>query len=263
MDRIFIDLGFVSISWYAFLIVSGMLICLLIALKELKKHDIDLEIFYDYIFYMLLFGIIGARLWYVIFDLELYVNNPLSIFAIWNGGLAIHGGITAGVLVSLYFYKKKQIQILMYLDVLVPGFLIGQSIGRWGNFVNQEAHGPATTQDFLANTLHLPSFIVSGMLIDGTYYQPTFLYESIWNFIGFLLVILLLRRIFRYKYGFLTGFYFMWYGMFRFWLEDLRTDALTLGSIEVAKLASAIMFIFGIILIIYVLKKEKKDENRS
>ncbi len=258
MDKIAIDFGFIAISWYAVFIVTGMLICFLIALQEIKKHDkIDLEIFYDYIFYMLLFGIIGARLWYVVFELSLYIANPLSIFAIWNGGLAIHGGILGGSLVSLYYYKKKNINILMYLDVLVPGFLIGQALGRYGNFVNQEAHGPATTLEFLQDTLHLPQFIINGMYIDGIYYQPTFLYESIWNTIGFLIVILVLRRMWRYDYGKLTSFYFIWYGFFRFFLEFLRTDALMFGPIPVAQVGSIAMIIFGTWLLIFLERNKR------
>ncbi len=262
MNKIAIDFGFIAISWYAVFIVVGMLICLFIALKELKKHDVDMEMFYDYIFYLLLFGIIGARTWYVVFELDHYISNPLSALAIWNGGLAIHGGITGGVLVSIYYYKKHKINVFKYLDALAPGVLIGQALGRWGNFVNQEAHGGETTQNFLQNTLHLPDFIVNGMFIDGVYYQPTFLYESIWNIIGFLIIILFLRKMWRFDYGRLTAFYFMWYGIFRFWLEDMRTDALMLGNVEVAKMASGLMFLFGLSLMIYLIRKDK-NENRN
>lgn len=253
MNPIAIDLGFATITWYALFIVTGMLIALFIATKEIKLHkNIDANKFYDYLFYTIIFSFLGARTWYVLFDFDVYADNLLSVFAIWNGGLAIHGGLIGGLLTTIYFGFKHKINPLAYADILIPGLLIGQSLGRWGNFMNQEAHGPATTRNFLESTLHLPEFIVDGMYIDGTYYQPTFLYESFWNLIGFTIVILLLRTKWRFKVGYLTYFYLIWYGIFRYFLENLRTDALTLGTtnVEVAKLASLIMVIVGIVMFI-------------
>lgn len=261
MNPIAINLGFATITWYALFIVTGMLVCLMIANFEIKRHeDINRDIFFDYVFYLLIFSIVGARTWYVLFNLNMYLDNPVSMIAIWNGGLAIHGGLIGGLLTTIYFGKKYRFNFLTYTDVIVPGLLFGQMLGRWGNFMNQEAHGPATTKEFLSNTLHLPEFIVNGMYINGTYYQPTFLYESVWNLVGFVIIITVLRPRWRYKVGYLTSFYLMWYGFFRFYLENLRTDALTLGNtnLEVAKIASLIMFCCGLY---YFVKEAYANRN--
>ncbi len=258
MDPILIDLGFIVITWYAFLIVLGMLIGIILFFKEAKKHYLDLEVLYDLVFYTLIFGIVGARIWYVIFAIDDYIGKFWQVFAIWNGGLAIHGGIIGGLLTIIYFSHKYNLHKLLILDLAVPSLLLAQSIGRWGNFINQEAHGGQTTYEFLHNILHLPQFIVQGMNIDGIYYHPTFLYESIWNFMGFLIT-LILRKKFRYNYGILTGFYLIWYGTIRFFIEQMRTDALLLGEIKVAQLTSLIMFIVGIILLIIIYKRRKNE----
>jgi phosphatidylglycerol:prolipoprotein diacylglycerol transferase len=266
MDPIMINLGIVNITWYAFFMTSAFAIGIAIALKELtvlKYEDITKELILDYVFYVILFGIIGARTWYVLFDGDFYLDTPLQLIAIWNGGLAIHGAIVAGIIVTAFYSKKKNINPFKLLDLAVPAMLIGQSIGRFGNFVNQEAHGGATTYEFLHDTLHLPEFIVQGMYIDGVYYQPTFLYESIWNLVGFLIVIFILRPKWRFKVGMLSGFYLMWYGFIRIFIEMMRTDALMFGPIKVAQLASVIMFISGIILMVYLTKKEKNEQNRN
>lgn len=211
MNPIALNLGFAVITWYALFIVTGMLIGIAIATKEAKKHSINPKMLEDYIFWVLIAGFSGARIWYVVFSFSQYVNDPLQIFAIWNGGLAIHGGILGGLLYTIYFCRKNNINIFHLSDLAIPGLLIAQSIGRWGNFMNSEAHGTPSTYEFLKNTLHLPDFIVNGMYIDGIYYHPTFLYESIWNFIGFLLVMLFIRKRVRFSYGKLTAFYLMWY----------------------------------------------------
>lgn len=261
MNPIAISFLGLSITWYAIFIVSGMALGTAVAKSQISKHDIEQNIFYDYVFYLIIWAIIGARLWYVIFDLKLYVDNPLSIFAIYNGGLAIHGGISAGVLYTLYFCRKQNIKFLLMTDLAVGALIIGQVIGRFGNFVNQEAHGGATTYEFLHNTLHLPLFIVNGMYIDGVYYQPTFLYEAVWNLIGFLIIIFILRPRWQFSYGRITAFYLMWYGFIRTIIEQMRTDALLAGGIKVAQVASIIMFVTGLAMFIYFYISSKKEKN--
>lgn len=259
MNPIAIDLGPISISWYALFIVTGMILGTLLARKEAKKHNISEELLMDYVFYAILIGIAGARAWYVLFDAGYYLANPNQIFAIWNGGLAIHGGLLAGFIYTLYFTKKNNISIYKLGDLAAPSLLLAQAIGRYGNFMNSEAHGPATTESFLRQTLHLPDFIVNGMCIDGVYYQPTFLYESTWNILGFVIIMLVLRKKWRFDYGKLTAFYLMWYGFIRFFIEFLRTDALTFGPVRVAQLMSLIMFIAGTFLMYKKINREKNE----
>ncbi|MGL4589740.1 MAG: prolipoprotein diacylglyceryl transferase [Mycoplasmatales bacterium] len=258
MNSIAIEIGTFNITWYAIFIVTGIIIGYILATKEVRRQNFNFKLFEDFAFGVVILGIIGARIWYVLFDLSLYADNPLQIFAIWNGGLAIHGAITAGLLFTLYFTRKHKLNFLQLTDILVPGVLIGQAIGRYGNFTNQEAHGPATTEAYL-RSLPLPDFVVNGMNIDGTYYIPTFFYESTWNIIGFVLVMLVIRKKYRQKFGTITAFYLIWYGTIRIYIESLRTDALMFGEIKVAQLASVLMVIAGIYILFKLFKKSKKN----
>ena len=180
------------------------------------------------------------------------INNPNEIFSIWNGGLAIHGGIIAVFITVLYYCKKKDYNLLLVLDFIVVGLIIAQAIGRWGNFFNGEAHGPITTLSYL-KSLYLPNFIIKGMHIDGNYYIPTFLYESLWCLLGFIIMYLIRNKKFV-KVGFLTGFYFIWYGIERFYVESLRTDSLMLFNFKIAQLVSLAMIVIGFIIFIYSFK---------
>lgn len=257
MNRIFLNFGFFTITWYALFIVLGMIIGSIIVLNNKKVQQImNNDEIYDYFFYLIIFSILGARLWYVLFSLPYYVTHLFEIIAIWNGGLAIHGGILAGLSYTIFYAKKKKFNFLILTDAIVPALLLGQALGRWGNFINQEAHGPETTYNFLKNTLHLPNFIVQGMNIAGSYYQPTFLYESLWNLFGLLLIIIIFRKIWKSNNGYLTAFYMIWYGFIRFFIEILRTDALMLFNIKIAQLTSFMMVICGIGLFIILLKKK-------
>ncbi len=253
MNPIAIELGPVNITWYAIFIVTGLLIGAFIGAKEANKHGIENDDFYDMLFYLFIFSFVGARLWYVLFDGYLidHLKNPIEFIQVWNGGLAIHGGIVGGASYLLYYSNKRKLNPLILTDVAAPSLILGQAIGRWGNFVNSEAHGGPTTYEFLSDKLHLPDFIVNGMYINGTYYQPTFLYESIWNIIGFIIIMTVLRPRFRNNYGIISGFYLMWYGFIRVFIEMMRTDALMLGPIKVAQLTSLTMFIIGLFLLIW------------
>lgn len=241
----------ISIRWYSVLILLGITIAFILAHIEGKKFDLPKDFIFDLGFWIVVFGIIGARLYYVVFNFELYKNNILGIFQVWNGGLAIHGGIIAGLITLLIYCKIRKVNPFRMTDIVVPSLIVAQAIGRWGNFFNGEAHGPATT---LANLkdLFIPDFIIDGMFIDGVYYHPTFLYESLWCIIGFI-VLLLVRRFYRYlKTGQLTCVYLMWYSVGRLLIESLRTDSLMLGSFKVAQLISILMFGIGFIFFVYL-----------
>ena len=239
-----IDLGFISIHIYSVCILIGILVAFNLIVRESKKHGFKEEDIVNLVFYAIIFGIIGARLYYCSFNLDYYITSPIKILKVWEGGLAIHGGIIGGVVSTVIYSKKKNINLVMVLDFMVVGLICAQAIGRWGNFFNGEAHGPITTLSYL-ESLYLPKFIIKGMYIDGNYYIPTFLYESIWCFLGFVIMIILRGKRFM-KFGYLTGFYLVWYGAFRFFIEGMRTDSLMLGSFRVAQIVSVIMIIIGI-----------------
>ena len=210
------------------------------------------------VFWTLIFGLIGARLYYVIFDWSYYSVNISEIWKVWNGGLAIHGGIIAGLLTILIYTKKYNLRVTRYLDFIVVGLIIGQSIGRWGNFFNSEAHGLATSLEHLQN-LHIPEFIIDGMKINGVYYTPTFLYESIACLIGFI-VLCIVRRNKYTKVGTPTALYLIIYGIIRFFIERSRTDSLMFGGFKIAMIVSVVMIIIGVIMLIINSKKGKFED---
>ena len=253
----YLDLGFMQIHYYSICIFIAMLIGVFLVLKEAKRQNIDKNKMIDLLFYVIIIGIVGARLYFVIFHLDYYLNNPLNIFKIWEGGLAIHGGIIAA-LIFIYFYtKKKDLNLLKILDILVVALLIAQAIGRWGNFFNSEAHGPETTLETL-NNLFVPEFVINGMQINGIYYLPTFYFESVLCLLGFI-IILIIRK--KCKIGDLTAFYLVWYGLVRFYIESFRTDSLMFFDFKIAQIVSIIMVIIGVVLFIKSRKNPKFREE--
>lgn len=245
------SIGNISVRWYSFLILVGIILAIFLAEKEAKKFKYDKDFIFDLAFWIIIFGIVGARLYYVIFNFELYKNDLLGIFKVWNGGLAIHGGIIGGLITLLVYCKIKGVKPLRVTDIAVPSLIIAQAIGRWGNFFNGEAHGPVTT---LANLkeLFIPQFIIDGMNIGGVYYHPTFLYESLWCVLGFI-ILLIVRKFYKsLKCGQLTCIYLMWYGAGRLVIESLRTDSLMLGNLKVAQLVSIGMIVVGVLFFLYL-----------
>ena len=255
MNRVAFDFGIIQIYWYSVFIFLGILAACIIIYLESKKRKIEENFIVNWAFNTIIFSIIGARLYYVLFNLSYYKSNIVEIFEIWNGGLAIHGGLIVGCIFTVYYSKKHKVDTLKLLDIIVVGLILGQAIGRWGNFYNQEAYGAITTAVKLQG-LGVPKFVIDGMYILGEYREPTFFYESIWNLFGFI-ALLLIRRYKYIKIGQTTGFYMMWYGIIRFIIEGKRTDSLMLGNFKVAQIVSIIMIIIGIILFIYY-KKIKK-----
>ena len=255
MDSTLFDFGIIKIKWYSFFIFLAILVAYLLISKEAKKKKLPDNYLSDIIFYGIIISILGARLYYVLFNINYYLSNPIEIFMIWHGGLAIHGGIIAGFVFLICYTKKKKINLFLLLDIIVVGLIIAQAIGRWGNFFNSEAYGRITTLTSLKK-LHIPQFVIKGMYIDGLYREPTFLYESVLSFIGFI-VLLLIRKTKKLKTGMLTSMYTVWYGIERFIIESMRSDSLMLGTIKIAQLVSIIAIIFGIWLFIKSLKDNK------
>ena len=248
MNPILISLGNIEIRWYSILILIAFTVGYFIVINKCKKEKIDLTIISDLCFYIVIFCILGARIYYCIFNLNYYSKNILDVFKIWEGGLAIHGGIIAGILTAYFYTKKKKLSFLKIVDIFMPALVLGQAIGRWGNFFNMEAYGPETTLIQLQK-LGIPNFIIDGMYIDHAYHHPTFLYESLGCLIIFI-IILIIRNLKKIKSGFIAGIYFMLYGIIRFFIESLRQDSLMLFNIKVAQLISIIMIIIGIYLVI-------------
>lgn len=265
MNRYLLEIGSFKLEWYSALIVVATMIGITMILKEAKRYKYPTEFVFNMLFWAIIFGIIGARAYYVLFNLELY-DNFWEMCKIWEGGLAIHGGIIAGILVILIYCKKYNVRSIRMFDFLAPAMFLAQAIGRWGNFFNSEAHGAATTLAHL-QSLNIPNFIINGMNIDGIYYTPTFLYESIWCILGFI-ILLIIRRLKITKVGQPFALYLMWYGLGRFVIEAMRTDSLMLGGFKIAQIVSIVMIFIGLIIIMITGRKGRyedlydQDENK-
>ncbi|EAC3170311.1 prolipoprotein diacylglyceryl transferase [Listeria monocytogenes] len=248
LDPVAIQIGSISVKWYGVIIASAVVIALLLALSEANKRKMDKEIIVDLLIWAIPISIISARIYYVIFEWDFYKNNLGEIVKIWHGGIAIYGALIGAVLTAIIFSRIKKISFWQLADVVAPSLIIAQAIGRWGNFMNQEAHGAETTRSFL-ESLHLPDFIINQMYIDGAYYQPAFLYESLWNVLGFI-VLLIIRRT-KIRRGELFLGYVIWYSFGRFFIEGMRTDSLMWGDFRVSQVLSLLLIVLSIGIIIY------------
>lgn len=258
MDNIFLDLGIVKIYWYSIILLIAFFIGGILAIREAGKWNISEDFMINLFFFLIPISLVGARLYFVVFNWSYYQNNLIEILKVWEGGMAIHGGIILGLLWILIYTKKYKINTLRLLDIVVISLLIGQAIGRWGNFINQEAYGAVTSLESLKN-LFIPDFIIEGMNINGIYHHPTFLYESLLCLIGFIIFVFL--RKYKYlKVGYLTSFYLIWYGIVRFFIESLRMDSLMFNDFKMAQVISIIMIVSGIIMFL-ILSKGSRFER--
>ena len=258
MNPYIIQIGNFAIRWYSVLILVGAVLGIILLEKEGKRFKINKDFLFNMAFWTIIIGILGARIYYVIFNFHLYRDDFFSIFKIWEGGLAIHGGIIAGVATISIYCSKYKVKLIRILDLCVPSLILAQAIGRWGNFFNGEAHGMATTLEHLQK-LHIPNFIIKGMNISGIYYEPTFLYESLACLLGFIIIIIIRR--FKYiKVGMVTAFYLMYYSVCRFFIESLRTDSLMIGGFKIAQIISIILFLIGIVILIVESRKGKFED---
>lgn len=242
LNRVFLEIGpFFTIYWYGVIIGVGVLLGYLLATREAVKRGMPKDTFADLLFFAIPISIICARIYYVTFRWEHYANNPVKVFFIWEGGIAIHGALIGGVLTAYFFAKKRKLAFWQLLDVAAPSILLGQAIGRWGNFMNQEVYGKPVTREFL-ESLYLPDFIINQMFINGTYYHPTFLYESLWSLVGVVLLLFLRRANLRQGEIFFT--YVIWYSVGRFFIEGIRVDYLLIGGMfKTAQVISIILII--------------------
>ena len=225
-------LGF-DIRRYGIIIATGIILGILIANYNCKWREVDYDNLLSIVLLSIPIGIVGARLYYVVFEFENYKNNILAAFNIRNGGLAIHGGLIFAIGTALIYTRIKKLNFIKFADVAAPSIILAQALGRWGNFFNQEAHGDPVSYEFIK---HFPMFIQKGMHINGLFYNPTFLYESTWNIIVFIILMIILRK--SKKNGIVFFTYIGLYSIGRFIIEGMRTDSLMLGPIRIAQLVS-------------------------
>lgn len=240
-----------SVMWYGIFIATGMMLAIILAKYTSKYRDVNYDSLLDVVLISLPIGIIGARLYYVAFEFNNYKDNLIDVFNIRGGGLAIHGGILFALVSAFIIAKRKKMSFFRMADVAAPTIIIAQAIGRWGNFFNSEAHGGPVSYDFIKN---FPYFIQKGMHIDGIYYHPTFLYESLWNFTVFIILMIALRK--TKKVGLVFFTYIGLYSIGRFFIEGLRTDSLMFGPLRIAQLVSLSGIVIWVVFLI--LSKYKK-----
>ena len=249
-----------EVYWYGICIGLGVILGVVLAMLEAKRTGQDPDLYVDFVIYALIFAVIGARLYYVIFSWDYYAANPAKIFALREGGLAIYGGIIGAVLTAIVYCKKKKVNFWLLADTTAPCLAFGQMLGRWGNFFNREAFG-GFTDGLFAMRLQV-SQVRAGdisqevmrhmMNFDGVEYiqvHPTFLYESLWNLCLFLLLVLYRPK--KKFDGQILGLYFLGYALGRVWIEGLRTDQLLLGPFAVSQLLSAVLILYDYFLIVW------------
>ena len=255
-----LNLGFAEIKWYAIFILMGIVFAATLAYFEIKKLGWNPDILFDGLLYAVPLAILGARLYYVIFDPSPNYHNFIDVIDLRQGGLAIHGAVIVTVIFLYFFTKKKKINFWAFADILAIGFLVGQIVGRWGNFMNGEAHGPAIQSEFILNVL--PQFIKTNMTdpVSNIVYHPTFFYEGLWNFLG-LVGFLIVRRHKLLKVGDMIAIYLIWYGLGRgLIIEPLRQDPLYIFGLKANIVLSLTLFVGGGILILVLKRIILKDQ---
>lgn len=252
IDPVALEIGPLQIRWYGILMATALLLGAILALREARRQGINEDKFLNVLLVAIPFGFIGARLYYVAFKWDYYSQFPGEIIAIWHGGIAIHGGILGAFLAGYIMIRISKMNFWQIGDIVAPSIILGQAIGRWGNYFNQEAYG------YIVDKATIPW----AMMIDGAYRHPTFLYESIWNLIGFIVLIWARKKEWIKRGEILLG-YFVFYSLGRFMVEGFRTDSLMLGSFRIAQVMSVVLLIGSISLIIYRRKKLAKEENEA
>ncbi|WP_163579043.1 prolipoprotein diacylglyceryl transferase [Gracilibacillus saliphilus] len=262
LNPVFLQLGPLPIYWYGVIIASGVFLALWLATREADRLGVKKDYIVDLVVFAIPIAILSARAYYVIFEWDRYVGEPWwKVFAIWEGGIAIHGALIGAVLTAIVYTRVKKLSFWQIADILAPSLILGQAIGRWGNFMNQEAHGgpisEATYQNFHQ---YLPDFIMNQMCIEGTMYHPTFLYESVWNIMVFVLLLFLRKYPLRRGEMFLT--YVISYSIGRFFIEGMRTDSLyIIGDLRTAQFISILLIVGAVIIMIYRRKKGLSDRT--
>lgn len=253
MNPVAFSINGFQVRWYGVIIALGVMAALALARVNCKYKNYDFDSVIDIFLISFPAAIIGARAYYVIFQFQDYKDNILDIFNIRQGGLAIHGGILFGLAAAYIYTRYKNKEFLKIVDLAAPSIILAQAIGRWGNFFNGEAHGGEVSYEFISK---FPAFIQRGMYIEGTYYNPTFLYESIWDLIVCSILIYIFRK--KHEKGTVVFSYIGLYSLGRFFIESLRTDSLMFGPIRIAMLVSFLGVICSIVFFIIIKRKNKK-----
>lgn len=253
-----------DIYWYGIFIGLGVILGVLLALHEAKRTGQNPDTYLDFIIYAMIIAIIGARLYYVIFSWDFYSQHPEKIFAIREGGLAIYGGIIGGVLTAIVYSRVKKKNFWVMADTMAPSLILGQMLGRWGNFFNKEAFG-GFTDNLFAMRYQLsqvrasdvtPDILQNLVTVNGVDYiqvHPTFLYESMWSLCVFIILLILQRK--KKFNGQVCATYFFGYALGRVWIEGLRTDQLCISNVPVSQALSAVLIIASVVLYVYCKKK--------
>ncbi|MGD9581438.1 MAG: prolipoprotein diacylglyceryl transferase [Vampirovibrionia bacterium] len=250
-----LELGPITIHWYGILIATAFLVGLFICRKVAKDKNENPDNFTDMATLILIFAVIGARLYYVLFNLNTYSNDWIDVFKIWQGGLAIHGGIIGGLIAGLIYTRHKKLSFAKYCDITSVGLVLAQAIGRWGNFFNSEAFGTPTD---LPWKLFIPYTNRPLDYLNYDYFHPTFLYESIWDVSIFLLLFFVLRKKLDHLNGALFFCYLGLYSTGRFFIEGLRTDSLMMTEhLRTAQVVSLTCVVISIVAVLFIYKKNK------
>lgn len=244
-----------EIYFYGVIIALGFILAALYCAKRAKEFGLSSDELYELVIWLIPTCIIGARLYYVLFKLDYFIANPDKIFALRDGGLAIYGGIIAGIIVGIIWCRAKRIRVFAVADLTAFGLLIGQSVGRWGNFINREAFG-AQTEIFCRMGLTVPGF-------ETLYVHPTFLYESLWNILGLIVLHIWSKKGKRKYDGQVFWLYILWYGLGRAWIEGLRSDSLYIGStdIRVSQLLAIVSAVVSLVILIINARKQHGPED--
>ncbi len=250
IDPVAFSLGPITVRWYGLLIATAMLIAAVGGCRMMRKAGIDEDDFLTIFMVTIVVAVLGARLYYVIFELPYYLQHPDEILAIWHGGLAVHGGLLAGVAAIYFGCRHYHISFWQFVDIMAPFMILGQAIGRWGNFFNQEAYGYEVN----------PAAVPWAMWIDGAYRHPTFLYESCWDLLVFVVLLWLVRQAWVRR-GEIALAYLMLYSMGRVVVEGFRTDSLMLGPLRMAQVMSLLLFVGALAVLLYR-RRTGKAESR-
>lgn len=248
------EIGSFEVRWYGVIIALGIVLAFCLAYINCQKKNLNFDSLIDGFLIAFPLAIVGARLYYVIFEWDYYSRNLSQIINIRQGGLAIHGGLI-GAFIAVYFYTRyKKLDFVKYMDLIAPSIILAQAVGRWGNFMNSEAHGGVVSEEFIKN---FPEFIQRGMYIGGQYYHPTFLYESVWNLLVCIVLLLILYKKKDSMDGVVIGSYFVLYSIGRFFIEGLRTDSLMFFGLRIAQIVSLALIGLGTIIIFKAIKRSR------